>query len=63
MILCLPFDYFEKMYFKHLIPLVYKTQKDINIASKLFLNIFINFKKHHFIYWHAIIQYNYNNVI
>jgi hypothetical protein len=27
---------FFKMYFKHLIPLVYKTQKDINIVSKLF---------------------------
>jgi hypothetical protein len=31
------------MYFKHLIRLVYKIQKDINIVSKLFLNIFINF--------------------
>jgi hypothetical protein len=43
MILCLPFDYFVlKMYFKHLIPLVYKIQNDIKIISKLFLNIFIN---------------------
>jgi len=42
--------YFLKMYFKHLIPLVYRTQKDINIVSKLFWNIFINLKRHHFIY-------------
>jgi hypothetical protein len=42
--------YIFKMYFKHLIPLVYRTQKDINIVSKLFWNIFINLKRHHFIY-------------
>jgi hypothetical protein len=36
MVLCLPFDLFFKMYFIHLIPLVYKTQKDINIISNLF---------------------------
>jgi hypothetical protein len=30
------------MYFKHLIPLIHKTQKDINIVSKLILNIFIH---------------------
>jgi len=30
------------MYFKHLIPLFYRTQKDINVVSKLILNIFIN---------------------
>jgi len=40
-ILCLPFDYFF-FNFKHLIPLVYKIQNDINIVSKLSLNIFIN---------------------
>jgi hypothetical protein len=62
MILCLPFDYFFKMYFRHLIPLVYRTQNDINIVSRLFLNIFINLKRHHFIYWHTTIHYNYNNV-
>jgi len=51
MIVCLPFGYFfKKMYFRHLIPLVYKTQEDINIIYKLFLNIFINLKRHHFIY-------------
>jgi hypothetical protein len=33
------------MYFEHLIPLVYKTQKDINIISKLFKNIFVKLKK------------------
>jgi len=32
----------KKVYLNHLIPLVYKTQKDINIISKIFLNIFIN---------------------
>jgi hypothetical protein len=63
MILCLPFDYFFfQMHFKHLILLVYNTQKDINIVSKLFLNVFINSKRHHFIYWHTTIHYNYNNV-
>jgi hypothetical protein len=31
-----------KMYFKHLTPIVYMTQNDIYIVSKLFLNIFIN---------------------
>jgi hypothetical protein len=63
MILCLPFDYLKKtMYFRHLILLVYKTQKDINIVSKLFLNIFINLRRHHFIYWHTTIHYHYNNV-
>jgi len=36
------------MYFKHLIILVYRTQKDINIVSKLFKNIFINLRKHFF---------------
>jgi hypothetical protein len=36
MILCLPFDYFKKKNFEHLIPLVYMTQNDINIISKLF---------------------------
>jgi hypothetical protein len=41
---------FKKVYFKHLIPLVYKTQKDINIISKIFKNIFINLRKLHFIY-------------
>jgi hypothetical protein len=30
------FWFFEKKYFKHLIPLVYKTQNDIYIVSKLF---------------------------
>jgi hypothetical protein len=40
MILCLPFDYFKKMYFKNLIPLVYRIQNDINIVSKLFLKYF-----------------------
>jgi hypothetical protein len=50
MILCFPFDYFKKMYIKHLIPLVYKTQNDINIVSELFKNIFINLRRHHFFY-------------
>jgi hypothetical protein len=37
MILSLPFDYFKnKMFLRHLIPLVYKIQKDINTVSKLF---------------------------
>jgi len=31
MILCLPFDYF-----RHLIPLIYKTQKDISIIQIIF---------------------------
>jgi hypothetical protein len=50
------------MYFRHLILLDYWTQKDINIISKLFLNIFTNLKICHFIYWHTTIHYNYNNV-
>jgi hypothetical protein len=50
MILCLRFEYFFLKNFKHLIPLVYRTQKDINIISKLFLNIFVNLIRHHFIY-------------
>jgi hypothetical protein len=62
MILCLHFDYFLKEKFKHLIPLFYKIQKNINIVFKLFLNIFINLKRHHFIYWHTTVHYNYNNV-
>jgi hypothetical protein len=53
---------FLKLYFRHLIPLIYRTQKDIDIVSKLFLNYFINLKRHHFICWHSIIHYNYNNV-
>ncbi len=61
MTLCIPFGSL-KMYFKHLIPLVYKTPNDIYILSKLFQNIFINFKKHHFTYRHTTIHYNYNNV-
>jgi hypothetical protein len=36
MILCFSFVYILKNVLKHLIPLVYKTQKDINIVSKLF---------------------------
>ncbi len=54
--------FFLKMYFRHLIFLAYRTPRDINIVSKLFLNYFINLKKHHFIYWHITIHYNYNNV-
>jgi len=38
------------MYIKHLIPLVYKTQNDINIVSKLFKNNFINLKRYHLIF-------------
>jgi len=53
---------FKKMYLKHLNPLIYKTQRDINIISILFLNIFTNLKRHHFIYWHTTIHCNYNNV-
>jgi hypothetical protein len=49
MVLCLPFDYFKNIYFKHFIPLVYKIQNDINIVSKLFKNIFINLRRNHFI--------------
>jgi len=60
--LCIPFDSLKKKYFKHLIPLVYKSQNDIYIVSKLFLNIFINWRRHHFIYWHTTIHFNYNNV-
>jgi hypothetical protein len=48
MILCFPFDYLKNIYIEHLISLVYRTQKDINIVSKLFLNIFINLRRHHF---------------
>jgi hypothetical protein len=40
----------KKQFFRHLITLIYKTQSDIYMVSKLFLNIFINLKKHHFIY-------------
>jgi len=53
---------FLKMCFIQLIPLVYRTQKDINIIFKLFKNIFINLRIHHFIYWHITIHCNYNNV-
>jgi hypothetical protein len=42
--LCIPFDYLKKLYFTHLITLVYMIQNDIYIVSKLFFNIFINFK-------------------
>jgi hypothetical protein len=38
----------QKMYFIHLILLVYKTQNDIKIISKLFKNIFINLRRYHF---------------
>jgi len=63
MILCLLFYYlFLKCILDTWFFLVFKTQKDINIVSKLFLNIFINLRKHHFIYWHKIVHYNYNNV-
>jgi hypothetical protein len=51
----------EIKYFKHSIPIIYKTQKEINIVSKLFLNIIIDLRKHHFIYWHTTIHYIYNN--
>jgi len=54
--------YFLEMYFRDLILLVYRIQKDINIVSKLFLNIFINLRRHYFSYWHTTVHYNYNNV-
>ncbi len=62
MILCFPFDYFKNLYFKHLIPSLYNTQNDINIVSKLFKIFLLIFRRHHFIYWHTTIDYNYNNV-
>ncbi len=50
-ILCIHFDSFKKnVQFKHLITLVYKTQNDIYILSKLFLNLFTNLTKHQLIY-------------
>ncbi len=52
---------FLKNYFRHLITLVYKTQNDIYIIFKIFLNTFINLRWHHLIYWHTTIHYNYNN--
>jgi hypothetical protein len=62
MTLCIPFDSLKKRYFRHLILLICKTQKDIYIVSKLILNVSINLIIHHFIYWHTTIHYNYNNV-
>jgi hypothetical protein len=50
---------FTNIYFRHLIPLVYRIQNDINITSKL---IFINLRRHHIICWHTTTGYNYNNV-
>jgi hypothetical protein len=50
------------MYFKHLITFIYKTQNNIYKVSKLFLNNFINLRRHHFIHSHIKIHYNYNNV-
>jgi len=42
MILYIPFDSFKnKMQFRHLIILIYKTQNDIYIVSKLFKNILL----------------------
>jgi hypothetical protein len=61
MILCFPFYYFFKNVLRHLIPLIYKTQNDIYIISKLFLKI-LYLKRHHFIYCHTTIHYDYNNV-
>ncbi len=49
------------LYFEHLIILIYRTQKHINIVSKWFKNIFINLRRHHFIYLHTTIHYNYNS--
>ncbi len=53
----------KEKHFEHLIILVYKIQNDTYIVFKLFKNIFINLRRHHFIYWHTTIHYNYNNVI
>jgi hypothetical protein len=36
MTLCIAFDSFKKMHFRHLITLVYRTQNEIYILSKLF---------------------------
>jgi hypothetical protein len=52
----------KKMYFRHLITLVYGSQNGIYIVSRLIWNIFINLRRHYFIYWHTRIHYNYNDV-
>jgi hypothetical protein len=62
MILYIPFDSFKKIQFKHLIEFVERTKNDICIVSKLFLNIFFNLPRHHFIYWRTTTHYNYNNL-
>jgi hypothetical protein len=34
---------------------IFKTQTNIYIVSKFFLNNYINLTRHHFVYWHTII--------